>query len=297
MFAFFWIRWGQTLSPFIFADKNASNHFFLLDPYLFVVSSLTLARECTTGFERNVLSLQRSICGSSIVTGISRWPLPATHTLSGIWKGYWGTDEGFHPLGPPWGVFPLSPCLCRFNPSHNPPKKRSQDLKFLIPEGIYFTLSVSPEVLQGLQRLSTGIPCPTSVLLNLSMGSESHFQPFHCMPSSSLQGPPRMPQTSQDILKLDSYVVYLLINSCSKNDMSGNCKGSAGRRQADDIRFCCTTGRQKWGRRKVHPGSSGVNWFLLRLAGCFLQLLQAKGSFYLEGIPTSVTKMHLLSCS
>lgn len=106
-----------------------------------------------------------------------------------------------------------------------------------------------------------------------------------------------MPQTSQDILKLDSYDVYLLINPCSKNGMSGNCKSSAGRRQADDIRFCCTMGQQKWGRRKVHLGSSGVNWFLLRLAGCFLQLSKAKGSFYLEGIPTSVTKMHLSSCS
>lgn len=108
---------------------------------------------------------------------------------------------------------------------------------------------------------------------------------------------PRMPQTSQDILKIDAYDVYLLINSCSKNDMSGNCKGSAGRRQRDDIRFCCTTGQQKWDKRKVHPGSSGVNWFLLRIAGHFLQLSQAKGSFHLEDIPTSVTKMHLSSCS
>lgn len=92
-------------------------------------------------------------------------------------------------------------------------------------------------------------------------------------------GSPRMPQTSQDILKLDAYDVYLLINSRSKNDMSGSCEGSAGRRQADDIRFCCTTGQQKWDKRKVHPGSSGVNWLLLGIAGCFLQLSQAKEAF------------------
>ena len=46
-----------------------------------------------------------------------------------------------------------------------------------------------------------------------------------------------MPQTSQDILELDTYDVYLLIiNVGSKNGMRGNCPGSAGSEGVDDIR-------------------------------------------------------------
>lgn len=329
MFAFFWIRWGQTLSQyskrlinwdckcctgelseldkqtpvsedlcvgFIFADKNTSNHFFCLRLYLFVVSSLILAHECTPGFERNMLSLQQSICGSSIVTGISHWPSPATHTLLGIWKGYWGTDEGFHPPDLP-GEFFL--CLPAFAASIQAIilQKTEPGLEILNPRrDLLHSLCVSwspSGVAEAIHWNSVSYLCP----LKSQYGVRKPLPAFSLHALLLSPRSPRMPQTSQDILKLDSHDVYLLINLCSKNDMSGNCKASAGRRQADDIRFYCTTGRQKWGRRKVHPGSSGVNWFLLRLAGCFLQLLQAKGSFYLEGIPTSVTKMHLLSCS
>lgn len=331
MFTFFWIRWGQTLSPavlqtvdklglqmlhgrtewtwqtpvsedlcigFIFADKNTSNQpffFFYLRLYLFAVSSLT-ACECTPGFERNVLSLQRSICGSSIGTGISYWPSPPTHTLLGIWKGYWGTDEGFHPPDLPEEFFL---CLLVFAASIHAIilQKTEPGLEILNPrKDLLHSLRVSwspSGVGEAIHWNSMSYLCP----LKSQYGVR---KPLPALSSHALllsPRSPRMPQTSQDILKLDAYDVYLLINSRSKNDMSGNCKGLAGRRQADDIRFCCTTGQQKWDKRKVHPGSSGVNWFLLRIAGCFLQLSQAKGSFYLEDIPTSVTKMHLSSCS
>lgn len=46
-----------------------------------------------------------------------------------------------------------------------------------------------------------------------------------------------MPQTSQDILELDMYDVYLLINVCSKNGMRRNSVGSAGSEGVHDIIF------------------------------------------------------------
>lgn len=110
-------------------------------------------------------------------------------------------DKGFHsepcrrlyavgnleaPLRSRWGIslcltcprsiFPLFSCLCHFNPNHNTPQ-RSQSSKFLISKEV---LSLS-QVLQGLKRPFTGIPFSTSVLLNLSMGWETHFLPIHAL--------------------------------------------------------------------------------------------------------------------
>lgn len=105
-------------------------------------------------------------------------------TLCWILRCYEGKDEeGFHPHSPPTaqGLFSLFVCLCRFNPNHNPPKWRQA----LIPNGIYFTLAESPETFRGWRGHPLEFLLPTSVLLNLSMWSESHFQPIHVMPSSS----------------------------------------------------------------------------------------------------------------
>lgn len=59
-----------------------------------------------------------------------------------------------------------------------------------------------------------------------------------------------MPQISQDILELDIYDVYLLVNVCSKNGTRGNCLGSAGSVGVDDFHLTIempTTMQQKGG--------------------------------------------------
>lgn len=90
---------------------------------------------------------------------------------------------------------------------------------------------------------------------------------------------PLMPQTSQDILELDMYDVYLLINLCSKNGMRGNCLGSAGSEGVHDIRFSsdkrnATTMQQK--------GKGGHWMFLQVLLDNVLQATMGKYGFLIR---------------
>lgn len=161
--------------------------------------------------ERNVLSLQ-SICGSSIVTGISYWPLQAAHTLLGIWRGYGGTDEGFHSHGPPRGVFSLFACLCRFKPNHNPPK-RSQASEILNPKrDLLHSLCLlsSLGVEEAIHWNSIFFFCP----LKSQYGVRKPLPVHSCHALLLSRSPP-----------LDMHDVCLLINLCSKNGTEGNVRG------------------------------------------------------------------------
>lgn len=143
-------------------------------------------------------------------------------------------------------------CLCCFSPNLNPPKW-SQVSKFLIPNGLYFTLAVSPEPLgveEAIHRNSFFYRCPLKSQYVVRKPLPAHSCHALLLSLSS----PLMPQTSQDSLELDMYDVYLLINLCSKNGMRESCLGSAGSERVHDNRNANNHATQR--RPKDVPGSS-----------------------------------------
>lgn len=170
--------------------------------YLFVVFGLTLGRECTPGLRR--MCVCQSVCGSAIVTGISRWPLQATQPLWllrcrwGAWPSWTSPEEVFLCL--PVFVASIQTVI---------PQKTKPGFNILNPKrDLLHSLCIAsspPGVVEAIHWNSISYLCPLKSQYGVTQPLPAlSWHALLLSPSS-----PHMPRTSKDILKLDICLVFI----------------------------------------------------------------------------------------